>query len=174
MRNLYKARGRQQSSELKSVELRPHERETFVRDLLALRKKYPDILFAAITVNKASVPTAFRLHLNGLYNDMTRLMLLQKMGNCDYVDLTPDARSVKVDLKHAFHDYLRTSLAEKGFETQLTTTPGESRDNLAVQFADILASIVWSHFEYDSPLFLSIQESVSNTKLFFKQDDPTV
>jgi hypothetical protein len=123
IRGLYKARGRQKSSELKSVELRPHERTTFIRELLKLRQSHPDIIFTAITVAKSGVNAAFRRHPNGLYNYMTKLMLLKKIGQYDYVDFIPDARSVKVELKHAFHDYLCTELASNGFETQLATTP---------------------------------------------------
>ncbi len=168
VRNLYKARNRPKSSELKSVELRPHERATFICELVNLRKNHPDILFTAITVEKAGVNSAFRKHPNGLYNYMTKLMLLKKMGCYNHVDFIPDARSVKVDLKHACHDYLRTALAENGFDTQLTTTPQESKDHFEIQFADILASVVWSHFEYGNLQFKALEEHISHSKLFFR------
>lgn len=167
VRGLYKARNRPKSKELKSVELRPHERQTFVRALQQLRQDHPDILFTAITVNKAGVNPAFRRHPNGLYNYMTKLMLLEQMGKYADVDFIPDARSVKVELKHAFHDYLRTALAESGAETRLTTTPQESKDLFEIQFADILASLAWSHFEYGDQQFVAVRDHISHSKLFF-------
>lgn len=171
VRNLYKARNRPKSTELKSVELRPHERATVIREIVTLRKNHPDILFTAITVEKRGVNAAFRKHPNGLYNYMAKLMLLQKMGNYSHVDFIPDARSVKIELKHSFHDYLRTALAENGFDTQLTTTPQESKDHFEIQFADILASLVWSYFEYDNPQVKALAGIISHSKLFFQYDD---
>jgi Protein of unknown function (DUF3800) len=99
VRNLYKARKRPQKNELKSVELRSHERSTVIREIISLHKNHPDILFTAITVEKRGVNAAFRKHPNGLYNYMAKLMLLHKMGKYPYVDLIPDARSVKIELK---------------------------------------------------------------------------
>lgn len=167
VRNLYKARNRPKSNELKSVELRPHERATFARELVAIRQNHPDISFVAITVAKANVNAAFRKHPNGLYNYMTKLMLLDEMGKHDHVDFIPDARSVKVELKHAFHDYLRTALAEHGFNTQLLTTPQTSREHFEIQFADILAGLVWSHIEYDNQQVLALEGHIAYRRLFF-------
>lgn len=167
IRGFYKARKRKQSNELKSVELSAHERSTFVDRLVEIKRNHPDILFTAITVKKSGVNNSFRLHPNGLYNYMTKLMLLQKMGKYPYVDFIPDARSVKTELKHSLHDYLRTELAAEQFNTQLTTTPQESKDHLEIQFADILASLVWSHFEYGDQRFTSVDSIITHNKLFF-------
>ncbi len=172
IRNLYKARNRPKSHELKSLELRPHERATFARELVAIHTRHPDIQFTAITVAKSAVNQAFRKHPNGLYNYMTKLMLLDKMGRYDQVDFIPDARSVKIELKHAFHDYLRTALAEQGFDTSLTTTPQESRDHFEIQFADILAALVWSHFEYGNEQVLALEGHLHHKKLFFGASCP--
>jgi len=80
IRGLYKARNRKKSNELKSVDLSAHERSNFARELLEIRKKHSDIFFYAITVKKSGVNEQFRKHPNGLYNYMTKLMLLEKMG----------------------------------------------------------------------------------------------
>jgi len=167
VRGLYKARNRKKSNELKSVDLSSHERSNFARELLEIRKKHSDIFFHAITVNKSGVNEQFRKHPNGLYNYMTKLMLLEKMGTYPQVDFIPDARSVKVELKHACHDYLRTELAINGFGTSLATTPQESKDHYEIQFADILASLVWSHFEFADTQFIAIQNQIAHKKLFF-------
>jgi hypothetical protein len=171
VRGIYKARGRSKASELKSVELRPHERETFIRNLIEIKKCHPDILFTAITVDKTGVNSAFRKHPNGLYNYMTKLMLVKKMGNLSHVDFVPDARTIKVDLKHSLHDYLKTALAESGFDTELVTMPLDSKDHFEIQFADILASVVWSYHEYDNSLFEKIQEYIFHSRLFFKSEN---
>jgi hypothetical protein len=170
VRGIYKARNRKKSNELKSVDLRSHERTEFVRNLQAIKKNHPDILFTAITVKKSGVNAAFRKHPNGLYNYMTKLMLLEIMGCYSQVDFIPDARSVKVELKHSFHDYLRTGLAENGAETTLTTTPQESKDHFEIQFADILASLVWSHFEFADTQFQNIQQHIMHKKLYFSNN----
>jgi hypothetical protein len=167
IRGLYKARNRQRSSELKSINLCERERAQFARQLLEIKKIHPDIFFHAITVKKAGVNAALRKHPNGLYNYMTKLMLLEKMGGYPQIDFIPDARSVKVNLKHAFHDYLCTELAINGFNTVLTTTPYESRDHFEIQFADILASLVWSHFEFADSCFQTVQEHITHRKLYF-------
>lgn len=167
VRGIYKARGRSKASELKSVELRPHERETFIRNLIKIKKDHSDILFTAITVDKTGVNPAFKKHPNGLYNYMTKLMLVKKIGHLPHVDFIPDARTIKVDLKHSLHDYLRTALAENGHDTELVTTPLDSKDHFEIQFADILASVVWSYYEYGNSHLEKIQDCVSHSKLFF-------
>jgi hypothetical protein len=167
VRGFYKARKRPQKHELKSVDLNAHERYSFVQDVLRLQASHPDILFKAITVCKSRVKPAFREHPNGLYNYMVKLMLLEAMGECPQVEFIPDSRSVKVDLKHALHDYLRTELAAADCVTRLSTTPQESKDHLEIQFADILASIVWSHFEFSDPKFDPLKQVVGHKPLFF-------
>ena len=167
IQGFYKARNQKKSNELKSVDLSLQERAAFVRELLEIRKKHVDIFFHAITVKKSGVNGQFRKHPNGLYNYMTKLMLLEKMGCYSQVDFIPDARSIKVELKHACHDYLKTELAINGFCTSLTTTPQESRNHYEIQFADILASLVWSHFEFSDKQFISIQNHIAHKKLFF-------
>jgi Protein of unknown function (DUF3800) len=168
VRGLYKARGRSKNNELKSVDLQPHERTSFIRDLIELRKKHPDILFQAITVNKYGVNAAFRKHPNGLYNYMTKLMLVHTIGAYSNVDFIPDARSIKVELTHSLHDYLRTELAAAGYDTELTTTPQESKAHFEIQFADILASIVWSHFEFGTGHYPLLADHISHLELFFQ------
>ncbi len=80
----------------------------------------------------------------------------------------PDARSLKTELKHALHDYLRTELAVRGAMTRLQTTPWESKDCLALQFTDILAGIVWAHHEFgNSAAYRAANPAIRQKTLFF-------
>ncbi|WP_042876163.1 DUF3800 domain-containing protein [Cupriavidus necator] len=111
---------------------------------------------------------AFRAHPNGLYNYMAKLLLLDVMAEHDAVCFIPDARSLKTELKHALHDYLRTELAVRGAMTKLQTTPWESKDCLALQFTDILAGIVWAHHEFgNSVAYRAASQAIRQKTLFF-------
>ncbi|MBW6647545.1 hypothetical protein KXT11_27875, partial [Salmonella enterica subsp. enterica serovar Weltevreden] len=91
-------------------------------ELVKIRSAHAGVHFVAITVRKENVSAAFRNHPNGLYNYMAKLLLLDVMAESDSVCFIPDARSLKTELKHALHDYLRTELAIRGATTQLQTT----------------------------------------------------
>jgi len=132
VRGLYIRRKRPLCRELKSVELSSGERVGFAHELVKIRSAHAGVHFVAITVRKENVSAAFRNHPNGLYNYMAKLLLLDVMAESDSVCFIPDARSLKTELKHALHDYLRTELAIRGATTQLQTTPWESKDSLAL------------------------------------------
>ncbi|WP_250481193.1 DUF3800 domain-containing protein [Caballeronia sp. GAOx1] len=127
IRGVYKRRGRNPSNELKSVSMSSGERERFADAIADIRLRHPDIYFRTITVKKERVNAAFRRHPNGLYNYMVKLLLLDVMSRHATVSFIPDARSLKLELRHGLHDYLVTELAPLG-ETMLQTTPWESRD----------------------------------------------
>lgn len=131
VRGLYTRRKRRLQKELKSVEMSAGERIGFAKNLPRILRARPDVQFMAITVCKANVGQAFRAHPNGLYNYMAKLLLLETMAQHDAVCFIPDARSLKTELKHALHDYLRTELAVHGAMTTLQTAPWESKDCLA-------------------------------------------
>ncbi|MGI4856816.1 MAG: DUF3800 domain-containing protein [Janthinobacterium lividum] len=108
MRGLYKKRKRRTSSELKSVSLKSGERVRFANSLHAICQSRADVLFTAITVRKENVNQAFRRSPNGLYNFMTKLLLLDVMAEYDSVAFIPDVRSIKVEFKHDLHQYLES------------------------------------------------------------------
>ncbi|MCT9124617.1 DUF3800 domain-containing protein [Cupriavidus gilardii] len=168
VRGLYTRRKRPLCRELKSVELSSGERVGFAHELVKIRSAHAGVHFVAITVRKENVSAAFRNHPNALYNYMAKLLLLDVMAESDSVCFIPDARSLKTELKHALHDYLRTELAIRGATTQLQTTPWESKDSLALQFVDILAGIVWAHHEFRNCQAHRIGTSaILQKKLFF-------
>ncbi|CAD6563194.1 DUF3800 domain-containing protein [Paraburkholderia sabiae] len=167
IRGMYKKRGRSARNELKSVAMKSAERIHFSNSLANIRTRDPDIVFAAITVRKERANNAFRQHPNRLYNFMTKLLLLDLMSQYDSVCFIPDARSIKVESKYALHDYLATELASVS-DTALQTTPWESRDCLPLQFVDVMAGIVWSHFEHgNSDAYRVAMPHIGQRHLFF-------
>ena len=168
IRGLYQRRGRSLKNELKSVEVSIGEREGFAATLPKILAKDPAVQFLTITVRKENVNEAFRTHPNGLYNYMAKLLLLDVMAQHQSVCFIPDTRSLKTELKHAMHDYLRTELAVRGATTQLQTTPWESKDCLALQFVDMMAGIVWAHHEFrNSKAYRTASPAIQQKRLFF-------
>ncbi|RQZ14036.1 DUF3800 domain-containing protein [Burkholderia sp. Bp9031] len=173
IRGLYKKRRRSTDNELKSVALSSGERDHFATQLSGIKQNYPDITFATITVRKEHVQEGFRRHPNGLYNYMAKLLLLKLMAQEQAVHFIPDARTIKVELKHSMHDYLRTELAACGSGAFLQTTPWESKDCLPLQFVDILAGVVWGHHEFkSSPAYKTLSPHVTQKSLFFNPPQP--
>lgn len=168
VRGLYKKRNRSLSKELKSVHMSASERVNFARQVCTIAAAHECVRFRTITVQKEHVNAALRAHPNGLYNFMTGLLLLDVMTDHKSVCFIPDARSTKQELKHSMHDYLCMELGVRGAPTRLQTTPWASKDSLALQFTDIVASIVWSHHEFGSSIPHGIVDHiVDQQKLFF-------
>ncbi|TAM52777.1 MAG: hypothetical protein EPN57_11780 [Paraburkholderia sp.] len=168
MRGIYKQRGRSIKNELKSVSLSPAERDHFARQLAAIKRDRPGFQFVTITVRKENVSAGFRRHPNGLYNYMAGLLLLDGMAQEQSVAFIPDARTVRIELKHAMHDYLCTKLSSVGADTFLDTTPWESKDSLELQFVDILAGIVWGNHEFRTGnAYRIVAPNIRQKRLFF-------
>lgn len=168
VRGVYKHRGRSARNELKSVQLSSGERLAFAGELAKICAKRPDIRFVTITVRKENANSAFRRAPNGLYNFMAKLLLLEVMSEYDSVCFIPDARSLKIELKHSLHEYLCTELAGRGAETMLQTTPWESKDSFSLQFVDWMAGIVWAHHEHrNSNAYKAASPSIVQRRLFF-------
>ncbi|RZT43187.1 DUF3800 domain-containing protein [Cupriavidus agavae] len=169
VRGLYKKRGRALSNELKAVQMSATERCRFASDIAKAASAGHTIQLRAITARKTNVSDAFRAHPNGLYHYMTRMLLLDVMADHRSVSFIPDARSMKDQLKHFMHDYLRLELAVRDAATSLQTTPWESNICLPLQFTDIIASIVWAHHEFNNSIpFRHIEHVISQRTLFFQ------
>ncbi|MEN7526716.1 DUF3800 domain-containing protein [Cupriavidus sp. 2SB] len=169
VRGLYKKRRRALSNELKAVQMSAPERQVFAKDIARIASAGQSVQIRSITVRKANVSEAFRSHPNGLYHYMTRLLLIDVMADYRSVSFIPDARSTKDQLKYFMHDYLRLELAIRDASTSLQTTPWESKVSLALQFTDIVASIVWAHHEFsNSAPFKCLEPVISQRTLFFQ------
>lgn len=168
IRGFYKSRKRAQKNELKSTDLSSKERGLFAAKLVEIRTSCEEIKFFSMTVKKENVIDSFRVHPNGLYNYMVKLLLLTEMSKHKEVNFVPDARTVSVELKNSLNDYLKTELAGLGASTKLNTTPWESKNSLGLQFVDALANIIWSSHEYDQPKHYELISSyIQGHQLYF-------
>ena len=80
----------------------------------------------------------------------------------------PDPRSIKVQSGNSLHDYLQTELwLTLGVPTRLETTPCDSRYSLNLQFADMIAGVVQSHFEFgETTHWQHLREHIRIKRLF--------
>jgi hypothetical protein len=145
---LYDRFGWDPKTEKKWSAMTAAERTCFAREVHTMITKYPDIGLYGIVVKKQNVQAHIRTDANKLYNYMIRLALLKKMAKHDVVTMIPDPRSIKVQSGNSLHDYLQMLLwFEEKATTQLVTAPSDSAQSRGVQFADMLAGLVQSHYE---------------------------
>lgn len=157
------------SQEKKWVDMDAEERTEFARSCRTLRNKHPDIFLHAIVVKKQNVGGHIRTDGNKLYNYMIGLALLDRMAGCPEVTMVPDPRSIKVQSGNSLPDYLQTQLwFAKNVETILRCHPTDSKNCSNLQFADMLAGLVQSHFENgDTADFQIVAPKIRLNRLFF-------
>ncbi|MES2015188.1 MAG: DUF3800 domain-containing protein [Pseudomonadota bacterium] len=148
VKDLYKYGKWDTKREKKWVEMSSDARLTFARAAASMREKHPDISYKAIVVDKQNVNDNFRRDSNKLYNYMIRLLLVDEMAKHPFVTLVPDPRSIKVQYGNRLHHYLDAMLYEKEAVTTLEMVIRDSRDCLSLQFADMLAGVVGSNYEF--------------------------
>lgn len=157
--------------EKKWVEMSAQARLTFAANAVKLCERHADISYRAIVVNKQNVNANFRRDSNKLYNYMIRLLLLNELAKHPHVTLVPDPRSIKVVNGHSLHDYLDALLYEMEANTVLETKFRNSRDCRSLQFADMLAGVVGTHYEFGkSDPFRALAEYLRPKTLFFSSD----
>lgn len=169
LRNLYKHRNWKPGAEKKWARMSPEARTDFARSAAKLVSHTPGIELLAVVADKRNVSPHIRQDANKLYNYMVRLMLLDQMARHDRVTFVPDPRSVKVESGNSLHDYLQTELwFTRDARTHLETTPRDSRHCLNLQFTDMLAGVVQSHFEFgDRRYWEHLQAHIRLKTLFF-------
>lgn len=168
VKDLYKYGKWDTKREKKWVEMSNDARLTFAKNAVALQQKNPAISYKAIVVNKQNVNVNFRRDSNKLYNYMIRLLLLDEMTKHQFVTLVPDPRSIKVQNGNSLHHYIEMMLYEQEAPTILETVVRDSRDCLCLQFSDMLAGVVGSHYEFKkSEPFAAISRNIHIKNLFF-------
>lgn len=168
MRDMYRAHKWDPSVEKKWVRVNAPARLDFARRASKLSDAGVVKLYA-ISVRKENVREHLRSDPNLLYNYMLRLLLLEEMSRHDEVLMKPDPRTIKVQSGNSQHEYLQTTLwYELGATTRLHTTPRDSKYDLGIQFADMLAGVVQSSFERRQlePM-KAIAPSLVHKRLFF-------
>jgi len=91
------------------------------------------------------------------------------MAKHSTVHLIPDQRSIKISSGQSMHDYLQIKLwFEHGATTQLKTTPLDSKKFYGLQFADMLAGFVQSHYEDRNSHYIeSARQHIKMSEIFF-------
>ncbi len=164
IKSLYSRLNTPATDEIKWSAIKDTDRLWLSNEIALLKTKLgQELALLTMTVNKQNVMQHIRSDPNKLYNYMMNLLLSSEMAKHPVVVLIPDQRSVKVSSGNSMHDYLQTKLwLELNAATQLTTTPLDSSKCGGLQFADMLAGMVQSHFEdqksvYLQPLFGHVQ-----------------
>ncbi|MGH9714015.1 MAG: DUF3800 domain-containing protein [Candidatus Acidiferrales bacterium] len=148
IRDLYTKFGWNTSGEKKWSQMSDDERKEFAIAAKKMAVKHPDIYLKTITVKKQNVMAHIRVDSNKLYNYMIGLCLLELMAKHDAVTMVPDRRSLKVQSGNSLHDYLQVDLwFYRKVKTKLFTNPQDSKQCASIQFADMLAGLVLSHYE---------------------------
>jgi Protein of unknown function (DUF3800) len=155
--------------EKKYSDMTREERICFSKYANELLNRNPSIKLIAITVSKENVLEHIRKDSNKLYNYMINLSLIDEMCKYDEVILLPDLRSIKVESGNSLHDYLGINLAfEKKVATTLQTQFCDSASTKNLQFADMLAGSIQSHYEdSDNYCWNILHKHVSLKRLFF-------
>lgn len=149
IRQLYKASGWSLNTEKKWVDTPLPTRASFARSAANLLRRHPEIQCRAIVARKERAREALRRDPNKLYNFMLRKLLIDVMAQHPLVTFIPDHRSIKSESGNSLHDYLETTLLfELNADTRLETVRRESKNCLNLQFADMMAGIVQSSFEF--------------------------
>ncbi len=154
VRNIYKQRKRNTNNELKSFMLSSKELAHFVIQLTKLAQ-HSNIHFYSISINKQRTKKTLRSDPNTLYNYAVKKMLLEPISRYEYVDFMPDSRSEKTNTRWNMNEYLQQMLMELEIENGIVNkkcniTPMDSKNNLALQFVDYYASLVWTSHEFDN------------------------
>lgn len=155
--------------ERKWVDMSYEQRRHFASEVQKMCLKHDDIHLRAIVVKKENVLAHIRKDGNKLYNYMIRLSLLDFMAQFDVVTLIPDPRTIKVESGNSLHDYLQTELwFTKKANTNLLTTPLDSKACLGLQFSDMIAGLVQSRYEDNSAAaYQLLNNKINVSRLFF-------
>ena len=169
IKELYEKYRWKTTKEKKWADMHPSQRINFAQCAHKLADRFNEIKYFTITVRKEKVQSHIRTDENKLYNYMIRLLLIQEMAKYSQVTFKPDTRTVKVESQNSLHDYLQIALwFDIGVSTKLATKPCDSSCNRNVQFADMLAGLVQSHYEDDvSEPYRILTSRISNITLFF-------
>lgn len=168
IRHLYNQGKWDTKREKKWVEMSAGSPITFAKSAALLQHVNNQIVYKAIVVAKQNVNENFRRDSNKLYNYMLRLLLLDEMAKYSQVTLIPDPRSIRVKNGKSLHHYLEMMLYEKQAMTKLESIVQDSKACLNLQFADMLAGVIGTHYEFNkSEPWQLLAPYVEVKRLFF-------
>ena len=174
IRHLHNHRQWSKSAERKWSRMSPTARSAFSASAAKLARDNPAISLRGIVVDKRSVAIHVRHDPHKLYNYMVKRLLLQDMSQHERVQFRPDLRSVPANSGTSLHDYLQTELwFGVGARTRLETRPIDSRHSPQLQFVDMVAGAIHSHFEFgESRHWAQLEPHVPLELLDFEQQTP--
>lgn len=169
IKEIYSAIKLPPGKEMKGYLLKSKIKEHFAEKTSNLIIKNSDIKLLSITTYKPNVQVHIRKDHNKLYNYMTGLVLLNDIKDYPEVTFMPDERSIKVKSGNSLVDYLHQQLKlEYGSNTQIINKPQQSHKVLNIQFVDIVANIIWKHYEISgSNEYNILNRCVGQKQLFF-------
>jgi len=170
IRKLYKKHGWSSKQEMKWNMMNSAERDSFATRTSRLVRNNQDLIqLCSITAYKKNVFSHIRTDSNKLYNYMIRMSLVKHMAKYEVVKLKPDDRSIKVLNGNSLEDYLKMQLwFESLVSTDLTVLSCDSSKNPIIQFSDMLAGVVQSHYEDgNSSPWRKLSRFIDGQTLFF-------
>lgn len=173
VRDLYRRHGWDTTHETKWSEMDDVCRLDFATRTASMLEDRRGLSIWSMTVFKPNVQSHIRADANKLYNYMLRLLLIPRLKCYAQSKLVIDERSIKVKSGNSLHDYLQTTLwfDESSASLIESTQPISSSKALPIQFADMLAGIVQSHFEDQrSAPFLALDRRLRPGRLFFPRN----
>jgi len=113
--------------------------------------------------------THIREDPNKLYNFMIGLVLPEAVKDAPEVDVFPDPRTIKVKSGNSLVDYLQIKLwFYLNVSTRLHWHNVISKNSKGIQYADWIAYIIWSKYEYgNSEETNLLLPHISSKTLFF-------
>ncbi|UGQ44950.1 DUF3800 domain-containing protein [Massilia endophytica] len=170
VKHLYHAGRWDKTREKKWVDMPEASRETYAKSAVDLCAKHKEVAYRAIVVNKQRVAPNLRADSNKLYNYMLKLLLLDEMRRYRHVTLVPDPRSIKVENGNCLHSYLEMALYEIEADTTVEILNRDSKSCLNLQFVDMLAGVVGTHYEFKkSNHWETLKPFVRVKELFFAE-----
>lgn len=149
VRQLYERFGWKTTREKKWTGMGLKARLAFAQAAASLKSRKPAIQYRAIIVRKSCVYRHLRQDANLLYNYMIKHLLVTEMARHTSVRLVPDPRSIKLQSGNSLPEYLKIQLLfEEKVDTCFHYHPVDSAHSLHLQYADMLAGIVSSHYEF--------------------------
>ncbi|OHV12988.1 hypothetical protein BH688_03015 [Kushneria phosphatilytica] len=130
----------------------PHDlRIEFSQKAVQLCQVHNTISFCSIVVAKQGVYDHLRDDESLIYNYFIKSLLIDKIRAFRKVTLIPDPRGIAPNSGRPLDHYLQGVLFENGIETGQRTELGvkqiDSQAEMGLQFADMLAGAIQSHYE---------------------------
>lgn len=146
--------------EMKWVDMPDWLRLKFCQMAAELCAKHPTIEYRAIIVAKQGVYSRLRNDDSMLYNYLIKCSLLGTISSYRRVTLIPDPRGIAPNTGNPLDIYLRGALFDRlidGHEpTDLGVRQIDSKAEMGIQFADMLAGAIQLHYEGKTSVYFDI------------------